>query len=147
MYQPKNLSMRAADLLVKKPIRAYRRSINPPYQPSDLLTIAATIFILLVIPLTVITVLQSREPRSRAAGPVRRLSGDLVADIVIGQPNFNEIAPNSVVGNRLSIPYGAVIDRNSTPQVLYVYDAGNSRVLVLDWDQCLAQVGNCSAVK
>lgn len=54
--------MKATDLLAK-----YRASINPPYRRRDLITIGATILILLVIPLTIIVALQDRQFSSRAA--------------------------------------------------------------------------------
>ena len=53
--------MRAADLLAQ-----YRKSLNPPYTRKDLTVIAATLFVLIVIPLTVITATTSRDNRSRA---------------------------------------------------------------------------------
>ncbi len=46
--------------------KAYRKRINSPYKVKSLITIGATLFILLVIPLTVILVNQSREPSSKA---------------------------------------------------------------------------------
>ena len=54
--------MRATDLF-----RQYRESINPPYSRKDLLTIGATVFILLVLPLTVIVALQVRPFGQRAS--------------------------------------------------------------------------------
>jgi hypothetical protein len=42
--------MKAADIF-----RQYRQKINPPYSRKDLLVIAATLFILLIVPLTVIS--------------------------------------------------------------------------------------------
>jgi hypothetical protein len=53
--------MRAADLF-----QQYRKTINPPYSRKDLLTIGTTLFILVVIPLTIITTTTSRDTRSRA---------------------------------------------------------------------------------
>ena len=56
-----NLPMRAADLFKK-----YRETINPPYNKNNLLVVWATLFLLLAVPLTVISILQVREPTSRA---------------------------------------------------------------------------------
>ncbi|OGY23210.1 MAG: hypothetical protein A2172_02415 [Candidatus Woykebacteria bacterium RBG_13_40_15] len=53
--------MRAADLFQK-----YRKSINPPYDPRDLISLFLTVFLLITIPLTVISILQTREPTSKA---------------------------------------------------------------------------------
>jgi thermitase len=74
--------MRAADLF-KEPIKHYRESINPPYSPKDLLTIGLTIFILIVIPLTVISVNQAREPAGRAAAPVTKKAPKSVPDEIL----------------------------------------------------------------
>jgi hypothetical protein len=61
--------------------------------------------------------------------PVRGTPGDWWADVVIGQPNFAQITPNEVVGNKLFNPGGVHVDRSSVPNKVYVYDAGNSRIL------------------
>lgn len=55
--------MRATDLL-----KRYRQSINPPYSSKDIIPILGILFILLVLPLTVIAVQQSREPSAKGAG-------------------------------------------------------------------------------
>jgi hypothetical protein len=47
---------------------------------------------------------------ARAATPVRGLSGDLWADVVVGQPEFGQITPNQVTARRLFNPGG---DRRS----------------------------------
>jgi len=79
---------------------------------------------------------------SSHTGPVRGISGDLWADIIIGQKDFSEITTNEVVPNRFYKPGGAIIDRSSSPQILYVFDSGNSRILGFDWDECLASSTN-----
>ena len=48
--------MKAADLF-----RKYRNSINPPYKRKDIITVLATVFILIVIPLTIISVFKGGE--------------------------------------------------------------------------------------
>ncbi len=58
--------MNAIDLF-QKPVRKYRKSINPPYTKKDLLVVGLTLFLLLAIPLTVISIYQSREIHSRAS--------------------------------------------------------------------------------
>lgn len=60
--------MRAIDLF-----RQYRQSINPPYASKDFLIFGITIFILLVVPLTVIITLQVRDIRKKAAGPAEQV--------------------------------------------------------------------------
>ena len=58
----------------------------------------------------------------------------LTATRVLGQIGFNLFAPNFVEGREFNLSaagnFGAiVIDRNSTPQHLYVSDPGNNRIL------------------
>ncbi|MCX6025565.1 MAG: NHL repeat-containing protein [Chloroflexi bacterium] len=57
--------------------------------------------------------------------------GDGWADVVLGKPDFSEIVFNEVTGKRLFNPQGVFLDRSAQPNRLYVYDAGNSRVLGL----------------
>ena len=57
--------MRAADLF-NYSIRKYRQAINPPYARVDFIAIGTTIFLLLIIPLTVISATSSRQLRGRA---------------------------------------------------------------------------------
>jgi len=66
---------------------------------------------------------------SSAAQPVRGLAGDLWADVVLGQPDFGTVSPNRVVANRLFNPNGVLVDRTVVPNRIFVYDAGNNRVL------------------
>jgi hypothetical protein len=61
--------------------------------------------------------------------PVRGVAGDLWADVVIGQPSFEQITPNQVAANKVFNPGGVLVDRTVIPNRLYVYDAGNSRIL------------------
>lgn len=74
-----------------------------------------------------------------ASAPVRGLVGDNWADVIIGQPDFSQITPDEVVGNHLFNPGGVLIDRTVIPNRLYVYDAGNSRILGF------SSLGQCSA--
>ncbi len=66
---------------------------------------------------------------SAQVAPVRGVAGDGWADVIIGQPGFGQITPDEVVGNRLFNPGGVYVDRSAMPNRLYVYDAGNSRIL------------------
>jgi sugar lactone lactonase YvrE len=63
--------------------------------------------------------------------PVRGNAADWWADIIIGQPDFSQITPNEVVGNKLFNPGGVYVDRSAQPDRVYIYDAGNSRILGL----------------
>lgn|GEM_PF-3447017 len=67
-----------------------------------------------------------------AADPlIRSKYGDWRADVIIGQPDFNQISPNEIVGNHIFNPTGVYVDRTVKPNRVYVWDAGNSRVLGL----------------
>jgi hypothetical protein len=69
------------------------------------------------------------SPMISFAAPVRGVSGDLWADLVLGKPNFGEFSPDQVTNTGLFNPGGVVVDIYSTPSRLYVYDAGNNRIL------------------
>ena len=64
------------------------------------------------------------------------LTTDLVADVVLGQPDFAHYNANSVDAEGLFNPAQAAVDKNSSPQHLYVADASNSRVL--GWNNATA---------
>ncbi len=55
--------------------------------------------------------------------------GDLWADVVIGQIDFNQMAINEVAPFKLFNPGGVVVDRSVKPNRIYVYDGGNNRIL------------------
>ena len=59
--------MRSTDLFQKQ-IEEYRKNINPPYGRKDFISIISTLFILLVVPITVIVALQARDIGKRAEG-------------------------------------------------------------------------------
>ncbi len=75
--------------------------------------------------------------------PPRGVSGDLWADVILGQtdgpvgggainiPNsaFGDYRPNQASSGGVFNPGAPVVDRSQTPNRLYVWDAGNSRVL------------------
>ena len=81
-------------------------------------------------------------PRTKA---VRGVAGDLWADVVIGQPDFSQISDDQVVPFKLFNPGGVVVDRSVSPGRLYVWDAGNSRILGVDLRSCYAGPGPCVA--
>ena len=81
-------------------------------------------------------------PRTSA---VRGVAGDLWADVVIGQPDFSQITDDQVVPFKLFNPGGVIVDRSVSPGRLYVWDAGNSRILGVDLSTCYAGPGPCSA--
>jgi sugar lactone lactonase YvrE len=69
------------------------------------------------------------EMKLPSGPPVRGVANDTWADVIIGQPAFGQITPNEVVANKLFNPGGVYVDRSVTPNRVYVYDAGNSRIL------------------
>lgn len=67
------------------------------------------------------------KPPSHAVS-IRGEAGDLWADIIIGQPDFSEITPHRATDHNLFNPHGVIVDRASTPNVLYVFDGGHNRI-------------------
>jgi len=79
---------------------------------------------------------------------VRGNQGDLWADTIIGQPDFSEIDPWITLPNRLFLAHSVIVDRVSSPNKMYIYDAGHSRIMGLDLAKCLASTTDpldCSA--
>lgn len=60
--------------------------------------------------------------------PVRGASGDLWADVVLGQTDFGGTNLHAT-NQSLFRAMGVYVDTNSNPQRLYVYDSGNNRIL------------------
>jgi hypothetical protein len=59
----------------------------------------------------------------------RGTTGDLWADLVLGQPNFQQLQPDQPSNTGIFNAGGVVVDTSSLPNKLYVWDAGNSRIL------------------
>ena len=76
---------------------------------------------------------------------VRGVAGDLWADVIIGQPDFSQITDDQVVPFKLFNPGGVIVDRSVSPGRLYVWDAGNSRILGVDLRTCYAGPSPCVA--
>ncbi len=79
------------------------------------------------------------------SAPVRGVEGDLWADVILGKPDFSEIATNQVVLFKLFNPGGILIDRSTEPGKAYIWDSGNSRILGLDLAECYEGETPCSA--
>ena len=77
--------------------------------------------------------------------PVRGVTGDLWADVVIGQVDFSETSPDRVVPFKVFNPGGVVVDRSVDPGRAYIWDSGNSRILGIDLARCYEGAGPCSA--
>ena len=85
-------------------------------------------------------------PEAFPARPaVRGVAGDLWADVIIGKPDFSQIAQKSVVPFKVSNPGGVVVDRSVDPGRAYVWDSGNSRILGIDLGKCYDGPSPCSA--
>lgn len=80
-----------------------------------------------------------RGANADALAPVRGQAGDFWADVILGQRDFSEVTGNRVVAHRLFNPNGVLVDRTTVPNRVYVYDAGNNRVLGL------SHLGVCAA--
>lgn len=77
---------------------------------------------------------------------VRGLPGDSISDVIIGKPDFADISPETVVGHKLFWAFGTVIDRtHAGDDRMYVFDAGNNRILGIHLAYCLQHIGQCSA--
>lgn len=76
---------------------------------------------------------------------IRGIEGDLWADVVIGKPDFTQIAMKSVVPFKVNNPTGVVVDRSVDPGRAYVWDSGNSRILGIDLAKCYEGDSPCSA--
>ncbi len=70
---------------------------------------------------------------------IRAVSGDLWADVIVGQPDFADFTPNQVTAKRVIHAGGVTVDTSVRPNRVYVYDGGNSRVLGL------SHLGTCLA--
>jgi hypothetical protein len=68
-------------------------------------------------------------PMFSNAAPVRGVSGDRWADRVLGQLDFAGLTGGAASSNRVNRPGGVFVDRASSPNRLYVYDANNNRIL------------------
>lgn len=110
--------------------------------------------ILLAICLSIVVIqgpqrIAAQSQPNRILPPVvRGGAGDLWADVIIGKPDFTAISPNTTTASNLFWPHGAIVDRSSSPNKMYVYDAGNNRILGFDLSKCLAgsaNPANCSA--
>ena len=76
---------------------------------------------------------------------IRGIEGDLWADVVIGKPDFTQIAMKSVVPFKVNNPTGVVVDRSVDPGRAYIWDSGNSRILGIDLAKCYDGDPPCSA--
>jgi sugar lactone lactonase YvrE len=71
------------------------------------------------------------QPIFAADQATRGLPDDWRADVVLGQPDFGQITMNEVKAYHVFNPGGVYVDRSTRPNRVYVYDAGNSRLLGL----------------
>ena len=95
---------------------------------------------------TTTPVVRTRVARPSPSEPlVRGKSGDYWADVVLGQPDFSEIAPNAVVPFKVFNPGGVIVDRSVAPGRAYVWDAGNNRILGIDLARCYGGESPCRA--
>src|SRR6059036_93462 len=76
----------------------------------------------------------------RTLPPVSRgTPGDLWADVIIGKASFSDIGPYSTAGNKVFWAHGTIVDRTDpADNKLYIYDAGNNRILGFHLATCLS---------
>ena len=85
------------------------------------------------------------DSRFPPTSPIRGLEGDLWADVIIGKPDFSQIATKSIVPFKVNNPTGVLVDRSAEPGRAYIWDSGNSRVLGIDLGKCYENADACSA--
>ncbi len=102
-----------------------------------------TLLLFISLPLTLLSIRQQKDTRSKAAPgksstntPIREKEGDLWADVVVGKRDFGENAPGKIDPTHVFMPGGVLLDRSTTPGRLYVWDAGNNRILGFDLSLC-----------
>lgn len=100
---------------------------------SKLFAVVTTATLVIAVTLTVFVVKQQQDLRQRASTQtepvVRGQSGDLWADVVLGQPNFTQQVPGQIVPFKVAGPGGVWVDQSAHPNRVYVFDGMNSRVL------------------
>lgn len=70
-----------------------------------------------------------RQTTQKKAAETSGTAGDFITDTIFGKSDFGETVPNQVVGNRTFLAHGTLIDRSVSPNRLYIWDSGNSRIL------------------
>jgi hypothetical protein len=89
------------------------------------------------LPLALIVALGLSLSNPLEASLPRGVSGDRAADRIFGKPDFSEINPYTTVAGKLWLPHGVVVDRTDPARNrMYIYDAGNNRILGLDLNTC-----------
>ncbi len=68
-------------------------------------------------------------PAFSQAQPVRGVAGDLWADLVLGQPGYGSLTYGLINASGIFIAGGVAADPNPAHHRIYVWDAGNSRIL------------------
>ncbi len=103
----------------------------------------ALLLLLFFLPISILVVKKSTwlvpkaQTPNQSAGPGNAY--DFVPDIIFGKAGLGEIVPNQVTGNRVFLPAGITVDRGTSPNRIYVWDSGNSRILGF------ASLGTCES--
>lgn len=122
-----------ADRVVSSEDNIPHFQIRRPYK----IKYAVGIFFLLLVTASTIAVVgninkkQNTKPKAQSNASVlsRNTPGDYWADIVLGQTDFSQTSEWTTVPDKVWLPNGVIIDRTSSPNKLYVWDAGNNRIL------------------
>ncbi|HNP89026.1 MAG TPA: DNRLRE domain-containing protein [Candidatus Woesebacteria bacterium] len=93
----------------------------------------ALLLLLFFLPISILVVKKSTWLVPKAQTPNQSADPgnayDFIPDIIFGKAGFGEIVPNQVTGNRVFLPAGITVDRGTSPNRIYVWDSGNSRIL------------------
>lgn len=92
-------------------------------------TIISIIFVSIAVLFLTASQIQKRQSFNKKAASTLDDPANFVSSKVFGQIDFTENVPNQIVGNRVFHPQGVLVDRNSSPNKVYVWDSGNSRIL------------------
>jgi sugar lactone lactonase YvrE len=76
--------------------------------------------------------------------PQRGLPGDLLGDLILGQPDFTEVAMNETSPDRVWDPGGVLVDESFDPPRMWVYDT-NGRVLGVILSRPVSEASKYSA--
>ncbi|MBI2133169.1 hypothetical protein HYU11_00645 [Candidatus Woesearchaeota archaeon] len=90
----------------------------------------------LVAVLPVLLLMLSLTVAIESSSPKRGIPGDRWADIEVGKRDFGEISPKEIVPFKVFNPGGVIVDRSIAHGRMYVWDAGNSRILGVDLAKC-----------
>ncbi len=115
-------------------------------QVFNVISLAFSLFVvgLVVVAIPKGTKLKSQASVGNSTILERGAVGDRRADIVLGKSGFTDVVPNTITSNKFFYPRSVIVDRSSTPNHMYIYDGGNSRIVgINNIDNCVSQGPDC----